>query len=203
MANTDSPQGLVPIASRKAYTTRKVYAQSGYATDIFVGDAVIRATTATANTSEITTATGSYGIGSLEEVIRASVGDTNVILGVIVSIDPAYGVANNYGIASTDRVITICDDPQALYEIQADGTLGAASAGLNAVLIDTHTGSTVFGTSGTELDTTSDVPAADASNQLIIVRAVDRADNDTTLANSKWIVRVILSNSGSDALGEA
>ena len=203
MANTDRPSGLVPIATRKAYTTRKVYAQSGYATNVFVGDGVQRAATATANTAEITTATGSYGIGSLEEVIRVTVGDANPILGVIVAIDAPYGVETNYGLASTDRVLTICDDPQALYEIQADGTLGAASAGLNAVLIDTHTGSTIFGISGTELDTTSDVPAADASNQLTIVRAVDRADNDVSLTNSKWYVRINNSASAHGTVGEA
>ena len=203
MANSDRPSGLVPIATRKAYTTRKVYAQSGYATNIFVGDAITRAATATANTAEITTATGSYGIGSLEEVIRVTVGDNNAILGVVIAIDPLYGVDANYGVASTDRVLTICDDPQAIYEIQADGTLGAASAGLNAVLIDTHSGSQTYGISGTELDTTSDVPAADASNQLTIVRAVDRPDNDLSLVNSKWLVRINNSRSAHATIGEA
>ena len=57
--------------------------------------------------------------------------------------------------------------------------------GLNAVLIATHSGSTTTGMSGIELDTTSDAPEANASNQLIIVRAANRADNDTTLTHSK------------------
>lgn len=204
MANTDSPFGLRPIASRTPYSTRKVYAQSGYATNIFVGDAVTRAATATSNTSEIKTAVGTYGLGSLEEVIRVTPGANNPILGVVIGIDALYGVEDNYGKASTTRVLTIIDDPQAEFEIQADSTLAEESVGLNAVLIDTASGNTTYGLSGTELDTgTSTAPAADATYQLTIRRAVDRADNDTSLANAKWIVRINSHRNTHGAVGEA
>jgi hypothetical protein len=55
--------------------------------------------------------------------------------------------------------------------------------GLNADLVYTHTGSTVTGLSGAELDSSTD--EADASSQLLIVRAVNRLDNDTTLTHCK------------------
>jgi hypothetical protein len=84
----------------------------------------------------------------------------------------------------------VCDDPDVVFEIQADGAIPAASVGLNAVLIYTHSGSTTTGFSGVELDTTSDVPAADASNQLLILRAVNREDNDTTLTHAKVEVMI-------------
>ena len=85
----------------------------------------------------------------------------------------------------TRQLALVCDDPDVIYEIQADGAIPAASVGLNAVLIDTHSGDTATGLSGTELDTTSDAPAADASNQLLILRAVNRDDVDTTLTHAK------------------
>ena len=84
----------------------------------------------------------------------------------------------------------MCDDPDVIFEIQADGAVPAASMGLNAVLIYTQSGSTTTGLSGAELDTTSDVPAADASNQLIILRASNREDNDTTLTRAKVEVMI-------------
>ena len=59
-----------------------------------------------------------------------------------------------------------------------------------SVLIATHSGSTVTGLSGMELDTTSDAPAADASNQLLILRAINREDNDTTLTHAKVAVLI-------------
>jgi hypothetical protein len=60
------------------------------------------------------------------------------------------------------------------------------------VFIYTHSGSTSTGLSGVELDTTSTAPSADASNQMVILRAVNREDNDTTLTHAK--VLVVLNN---------
>ena len=58
--------------------------------------------------------------------------------------------------------------------------------------------------SGTELDTTSDAPAADASNQLIIARQVNRPDNEPNLIHNK--IEVLISNHteahGSTAAGD-
>ena len=190
MANTDMRFGLKLIPSRRAYSFRKVFVASGYATDVFVGDALTRAATAIANATEFTTATGKYGIGSLESAIRVTPGDTNAILGVITAIDPLVGVADNYGRASTARVVTICDDPQAEYEIQAEGTFSDTQVGLNAVLIDTHTGNTTTGLSGTELDCgTTTAPAASSTYQLTVKGIIDRADNEAG-TNVKLRVRI-------------
>ena len=71
-----------------------------------------------------------------------------------------------------------------------EAPIPAASVGLNAVLIYTHSGSTATGLSGVELDTTSDAPAADASNQLVILRAVNRVDNDTTITHANVEVMI-------------
>jgi hypothetical protein len=192
MANTDAPFGLRPVMHRNgaAYNgaVRYYFAPATYATAIFIGDPVVK--TGTANTTEVSApGAGKFGPGTLPEVNVATVGDGNAITGVVVSIaDDADSVL--YGAASTARVIAVADDPDLLFEIQADGTLAATSVGLNAVLIATHSGSTSTGLSGMELDTTSDVPAADASNQLTIVGFPNREDVDLASANVNALVKI-------------
>lgn len=190
MANADTRFGLRLIPSRRAYSFRKVLVASTYATNVFVGDALTRASTAISNATVVKTATGEYPIGSLESAIRVTPGTGNGILGVITAIDAPIGLATNYGIASTARVVTICDDPQAEYEIQAEGSFSDTQVGLNAVLIDTHSGDTTYGLSGTELDCgTTTAPAADAAFQLTVKEVIPRADNEVG-TNVKLRVRI-------------
>ena len=194
MANVDSPFGLKPVRHMLGVplsaTIRPYYAPSTYGTALFVGDPVIKTGTANAAAMEAPGA-GRFAIGTLPEVNKATAGDGNRITGVIVGFAPnPDGLGTIHRAASTERIIYVCDDPFVVFEIQADGAVAAASMGLNAVLIYTHTGDTTTGISGAELDTTSDVPAADASNQLLILRAVNRDDNDTTAAYAK--VEVII-----------
>lgn len=190
MANVDAPFGLRPIRHRSGApyngAVSPVYIDSGYGTALFIGDPVIKVAGGS-NAAEVTApGGGKFGIGTLPSVEKATAGDGNRITGVIVSFAPlATDLTLKHNTASTARVAYICDDPDVIFEIQADGAIPAASVGLNAVLIYTHSGSTTTGLSGVELDTTSDVPAADASNQLLIVRAVNREDNDTTLTHAK------------------
>ncbi len=203
MANTDNRFGLKLIPGRRAYSFKKVLVASTYATNVFVGDALARATTAISNATEVTTAVGKYGIGSLESAIRVTPGTGNGILGVITSIDPLYGVADNYGKASTARVVTICDDPQAEYEIQAEGSFSDTQVGLNAVLIDTHSGDTTSGLSGTEIDCgTTTAPAADAAYQLTVKGVIDRADNEVG-TNVKLRVRINNNLNSNAVVGKA
>ncbi len=189
MANVDRPSGLTPIRHRNgaAYNgaANPYYIVSTYATAMFIGDAVVK--TGTANTAIV----DGFAIGTLPEINRVTVGDGNAITGVIVGfganrddLTKVHSPANTAGIA------WVCDDPDVVFEIQADGAIAATSIGLNAVLIDTHSGDTVTGLSGTELDTTSDTPAADATNQLTIQRAVNREDNDTTLTHARVEVKI-------------
>lgn len=204
MANTDAPFGLRPVMHRSGApyngAVRPYYLPSTYATAVFIGDAVVK--TGTANTAQVTVpGGGTFVPGSLPEINRATVGDGNAITGVVV------GFASDaddlvYNAASTERVAFVCDDPDVLFEIQADGTLAATSVGLNAVLIDTHSGSTSTGLSGTELDTTSDAPAADASNQLTIIGIPNREDNsDLSAANVNVLVKINNHTEAHGALG--
>lgn len=195
MANIDAPFGLRPIRHRNgaAYNgaANAYYVPSSYATAMFVGDAVVK--TGTSNTAAFSTPGGDFAIGTLPEINRATVGDGNAITGVVVGFGPdPDGLGRTHNPASTERLVYVCDDPDVVFEIQADGAIAAAQVGLNAVLIDTHSGDTISGRSGTELDTTSDVPAADASNQLTIQRVVNRTDNAAASANT--VVEVKINN---------
>ena len=199
----DTPFGLKPKGTRNgaAYNARisKYYKASGYATAVFIGDAVVRA--GSANTAEVTSGTEVHMPGTLPDINRATVGDGNAITGVVVGFEANPDAQTTvHSPASTEQVVLVCDDPYAEFEIQADGTLAATQVGLNAVLIDTHSGSTNTGLSGTELDTTSDAPAADASNQLTILRFTPRSDNDIG-TNSKVDVRITNHTEAHGALG--
>ena len=198
MPNTDTPFGLRPVQHRNGApyngSFNVYYIPAAYGTALFVGDAVVR--TGAVNTARI----GSYPVGALPVVARATAGDANAITGVIVGF-VSDADDTRYNPASTERLVMVCDDPDVLFEIQADGTVTPADIGFNAVLIYTHSGSTITGQSGAELDTTSDVPAADASNQLLIKRFVNREDNDMAAANSKVLVTINLHTEAHASLG--
>lgn len=196
MANADTPFGLKPVRYKGGApyngAMKPYYIPSSYATALYVGDPVVK--TGTSNTAAVKVpGAGSFNIGTMPEINKATAGDANRVTGVIVGFAAlANDLTKQYNPASTERVAFVCDDPNVIFEIQADGAIPAASIGLNAVFIYTHSGSTATGISGVELDTTSDVPAADASNQMLIVGAVNREDNDTTLTHAK--VEVVLIN---------
>src|SRR5690606_25327210 len=147
-----------------------------YATALYIGDPVVKVAGGSNAAAVSAPGAGSFGIGTLPSVEKTVAGDvdgaTKAITGVIVGFAALPGdLGKNYNPASTERIAFVADDPDLIFEIQADGAVPAASMGLNAVFIMTHAGSTYTGLSGVELDTTSDTPEANASNQLLIVAA--------------------------------
>jgi hypothetical protein len=194
MANEDRPFGLKPVRHKSGapYTgaANPYYIPSTYNTALFIGDPVVKVAAGSNTAAVKVPGGGSFAIGTMPSIERTVVGDvdgvTKMITGVIVGFSALpTGLDYKHNPASTERVAFVADNPDLVFEIQADGAIPAASMGLNAVLIATHSGSTTTGLSGMELDTTSDVPAADASNQLLILRAVNREDNDTTITHAK------------------
>ena len=205
MANSDSPKGLQPIRYKSGApyngAARPYYLPAGYATAMFIGDPVVK--TGTANTANVDVPGGGrFAIGTLPEINKAAAGDGVRSTGVIVGFYASpTALENQYNPASTERVALVADDPDLVFEIQADGAIPATSIGLNAVLIYTHAGSTTYGLSGAELDTISAAPAADASNQLLILRAINREDNDTTLIHAKVEVMINQHTENQGAVG--
>ncbi len=198
MANNDASFGLRPVnALGQSYCGRinAYYVPASYATALYVGDAVV--SVGDSNDNEVR---GKYGPQTLQEVNLASV-NTGAITGAIVGFEPLTHQSTTYGAASTERVVFVADDPYQLFEIQADGTVAADDIGLNASLIYTNSGSTVYGTSGAELDTgTTNAPATTAGLQLKIHRLARKVDNDAASANSRVIVSI---NTHTLAHGEA
>lgn len=199
MANIDSPFGLRPVRYKSGApyngAVNPYYIAGDYATALFIGDPVVKVAAGSNTAAVKAPGVGEFAIGTLPSINKTAVGDvdgiTKMITGVIVGFaaDPV-SLDRKHNPASNERIAFVADDPDLIFEIQADGAVPAASMGLNAVLIATHSGSTYTGLSGIELDTTSDAPAADASNQLVIVGAVNRVDNDTTIAHAKVLVRI-------------
>ena len=92
------------------------------------------------------------------------------------------GLLDPGGIAFPNGLVPVTVEPE-VGELVPDGAIPAANMGLNAALVYTHSGSTTTGLSGAELNSATD--AADASQQLLILGAVNREDNDTTLTHCK------------------
>ena len=172
MANTDKAFGLKPVRHKSGApfngACKLYYVPDTYATALFVGDPVI--ITSTSNTARVVTSCGEFEAGTLPEINKATAGDGNRVSGVIVGFKPSYGSLERvHKPASTECVVMVADDPDLIFHIQDDGAaaLAATSVGLNAVFIY-GSGDTVTGLSGVELDTNSDGPAADGSNQMLI-----------------------------------
>lgn len=197
MANLDAPAGLRPVRHRNGApysgSGNPYFINSSYGTALFVGDPVVKVTGGS-NTAEVTVpGMGRFPIGTIPEINKSKAGDdtdgTFVITGVIQGFSAdATALENKHNPASTERVALVCDDPDVIFEVQADGAVSADTMGLNANLIFTNAGVTATGLSGVELDTSS--MTANASNQLLILRAVNREDNDTTITNPKVLVLI-------------
>lgn len=193
MANVDSPFGLKPVRHKSGApyngAANPYWIDADYGTALFIGDPVIKVAGGSNDAAVKVPGQGDFAIGTLPSIEKAAAGDANRITGVIVGFSPLPNdLTKQYNPASTERVALVCDDPDMVFEIQADGAIPAANMGFNADLVYTHSGSTATGLSGAELDSSTD--EADASSQLLILRAVNRVDNDTTLTHCKVEVMI-------------
>lgn len=133
MANRDFPHGfyLLTTDSHKAW-----YDKDGTSSNILLpGDPVVMET-------------DGY-------VVRATAGDGNAILGVVMALRSAAGLPVNTLAAATAGSVLVCDDPNALYRIQCDdaGTaITNAARGCNAAIVYVAAGDATLGISGCEVD---------------------------------------------------
>jgi len=192
MANTNTPFGLRPVRHKNGAhyngAVNPYYIPSSYGTALYIGDPVI--ITGTSNTAEASgVGVGTFGIGCLPEINKATAAGGNYISGVIVGFAPlATDLSKHYNPASTARIALVCDDPDVMFEVQEDigGTaLAAVSVGLNVDLVYTNSGSTVTGWSGAEIDRST--AATTNTLQFKIMRCVNRQDNELG-DYAKWLV---------------
>jgi len=155
MASTAAPYGLKPVnligGQPYAGSTRQIKIASGYNTNIFNGSVV---SIVTAGTLEIVTTVGSnssvFPAGTVGVFVGCSYTDPNSKQKVFAQYFPANTVAS-------DAVGYVVDDPDVVFQVQADASVAQAGLGANAPLAavqSTSTGSTVTGNSTSALDAT-------------------------------------------------
>lgn len=177
MANTDAAFGLRPVryfSSGKPYTgAANPYFATGATGVIAPGDPV--AAGGTANSA----AFGGYEAGFLPTCILATAGDGNSILGVCVAVLPVTRESTTYRADSTDRIIMVADDPDLVFQAQADddATAWAVTDARQFANLASATADTTLGISRWELDG-SDAPAADYSNQVMLLNLARTPGNE-------------------------
>tara|TARA_A100000172_G_scaffold27531_1_gene16170 strand:- start:382 stop:966 length:585 start_codon:yes stop_codon:yes gene_type:complete len=184
MANKDAAFGMKPVrmiggAPYSGGTSRYRIA-ANYGTAIFQGDMVAQVTG-----------------GTVE--VHAD-GGTVPIVGVFNGCqftDPTSGeqVFSNFYPASTnasDIIAFIIDDPNVVFEVQADDTFPVADLFGNFDIVYTSSGSTLTGISGAELDVTTG-----ATNTTLPIKAIDISQdpNNDDVASANTNVLVVIQNS--------
>lgn len=181
MANVDASFGFRPVTTDSgkgsSIKLRKYAIQAAEATDLFVGDPVVLEGTAVLDEKD-----GTY----VPTVVRATAGATNYATGVIVDFIPETDESLRYKTdATTERFVLVADDPEQLFEIQADGSVAVTDIGNTADIIFTNAGSTTTGFSGAELDT-SDIGTGDQ----LVIEGVSQKPNRSDLASANPVLLV-------------
>jgi len=184
MANKNAAFGMKPVrmiggAPYSGGQSRYRIA-ANYGTSIFQGDMVAQVTG-----------------GTVE--VHAD-GGTVPVVGVFNGVqytDPTSGdqVFSNYYPASTnasDIIAFIIDDPDVVYEVQADDTFPVTDLFGNFDIVYTSAGSTSTGISGAELDVTTGATATTLPIKAIDI-SEDPNNSDTGAANTN--VLVVIQNS--------
>lgn len=192
MAYADASFGFRPVMHKNGApyngAVTLYWVDSSDSTAIYPGDPVI--IDGTSNTAEIKVAGGgTFPPGTLQGATRATAGATNRVTGVCTAVLAADDSSLVYRAASTERVIAVADDPDLLFEVQADAAVATASVGLNTNILFTHAGSTVTNTSGAEVDATA---AADATYQATIHRFTNDPKNTANAAGNRVLVSFAL-----------
>jgi hypothetical protein len=179
MANKDASFGLKPVrmmgGSPYSGGQSRYRIAANYGTSIFQGDLVMQVTG-----------------GGVE--IHAD-GGTVPIVGVFngcMYTDPTTSeqVFSNYYPASTnasDIIAFIHDDPNTVFEVQADDTFPVADLFGNFDIVYTNSGSTFTGISGAELDVTTGATATSLPLKAIDV-SQDPDNSDVASANTNVLV---------------
>jgi len=174
MATVQAPYGLRPInliggQSFTGGTIRKYVMTVNSATGIFFGDVVkIADGEPSALTSTPTTSTkGVVGVA-----VGVSYTDPTLKYTQFSQYLPANAVTSGY----TNILISVIDDPDQLYQVQADGAVTRADIGNNAALGNFSNGSTTTGNSKVNVSATT------ANTSSLAVRIVDLVDGAPTFS---------------------
>lgn len=191
MSTTLAPNGLRPsnlIGGQSDSSSTRMYKMKANDTGpIFYGDPVIivssgsdRGLIQRFNTTTTTT------------TVTAAATMIGVFLGCKytdpVSLRPEWKQFYPGSINASDIYAFVLDDPDALFEVQADATIAQTRLGCNASLIQTAANSTATGSSGVALQASS--VASTATLPLRIVDFVQSPDNAVGDTYTRVIVRL-------------
>jgi len=152
MASVAAPYGLRPVnligGQVFAGSTRQIAIASGYATNIFYGDIVaVNSSGVVVKVTTLGTAASQFGNGVIGVFLGCTYTDPNL----------KYKVNKQYwptGTVASDAQAYICDDPDTVFQAQANGSVAQTALGNNIGVVQT-TGSTTTGDSAIALDTTT------------------------------------------------
>lgn len=169
MANATTAFGFRPVKPPDPSSLITVCLLASYATDVFIGDAVIPG-----GSGEV--------INGYMTVTRAIAGSTNA-MGVIVGFEPQSpdALTSRYGAASTLRYAKIVPTyAHTIFEVQANASVAITDMGNGFDLVATA-GSTVTGFSAMALDVST---AATTGTTLRLLGFVNRPDNEFATAQT-------------------
>lgn len=197
MANVDSPFGLRPV--RYNAEDVNIYYVNDDTNGVYIGDPVFASGSADAN--------GIQEVDRKGTIADATPSNNTPIVGVVVGFasdkagsqlrdDTRYIAAGSTGYA------LVCDNPDAVFEIQEDsvgGALAATAVGANFNFTSVA-GSTVTGLSGVELDS-SDVSDATSPYAALRIKGLARRPDNAIGTNAKWEVQIVHHQSRAGAIG--
>jgi hypothetical protein len=182
MANADAAFGLKPVSNAyggpfSAGVRKYSIPASDTSAAVYIGSIV-----------KLTGGADADGI----PVVTGNVAADDAVVGVVVSVVPVTADSLTYRENSTLREVMVCDDPNALFEVQEDsvgGALAATAAGGTCSLTGFTSGSTSTGLSAVELDSSLLSEVADTNDDVRIIGLVQAPDNEVG-ANARWLVRL-------------
>jgi hypothetical protein len=185
MPNLDAPNGFVPVRHLNGGTVRYTGGytiDSGQASDIFLGDAVIADATPTGDGNNIDVA------GAGGELLGIFAGcQYTAANGDVVWAKQWVSGTTTLGAAPAEAFVYV--DPQIVYSVQVAGTIAAADIGNFADLV-VGAGNTLNGVSGFELNATT----AGTIAQFQILSLAEAPDGiftaDISSANPRVLVQI-------------
>jgi hypothetical protein len=145
MATTAAPYGLkaVNLVGGQPYagSTRLLKIASGYAANIFNGSVVSVVAAGTVEiVSEVGTNADPFPAGTVGVFVGCSYTDPNTKQKLFSQYWPS-------GTVASDAVAYVIDDPDVVFQIQADATLAQNALGINIPVVNPTAGSTTTGNS--------------------------------------------------------
>ncbi len=176
MANVDIATGLTPVrmldGSAWNGATNRYYVPATDNAATYIGQPVKRAGDADAD-----------GVPT----VTTSTATADLVVGVVVSVEPVTADSLPYRAASTARYVNVCDSPNVIYEIQCNGTLTSTMIGNSCDWSTPNTGTAATGRSLCEALISSVTATGDATEDLNILRLAPKVGNEIGADAKIWV----------------